>query len=455
MSDGFFVHLTDTHLTASTDEGWGALERFVQQVNAMSPPPAFVVNTGDIVFASMKIKSTAEEFFPVFERYHRIMEALSVPLYNALGNHDMTQCDDGIPGEATYGKDVFKKFCGPRYQSFDWGDTHVVILDEWRITRNEAGDGLLLTEDIDDAQLDWLKRDLSTCRPGQAVIVFLHHPVADYPVLFEKLRDALRDDLHYWEIAGCDHQNSSWRRDHWRTMTTASFCGAWWKGPCVDGAPAGYALMFRDPTETIKPYYRGMDEPLAVANPLPGRTVAEAVSVQVYNPETGQTFQYEEDLRSRNPGWCDLEIHAGDHRQTTRVFRKPTHSQPMAVNAEAKIEFEMVECADEVTVEWNGETLATFCSEKIGLCEIPLPPKTVRDWNTLHFTGDAVVRAPRLLLGKIPVEDPRIQHWESLRPDWFGEGKRIQWDTTLRRLKTPWVYPENTFFYPIPTDRIP
>ena len=196
MNSDFFVHLTDTHLTLSTDQGWDALERFVQQVNAMNPQPAFVVNTGDIVFASMKIRSTAEEFFPVFERYQRIMSALSVPLYNALGNHDMTRCDL-TPGEPAYGKVLFERFCGPRYQSFEWGDIHVVILDEWFITRNNADDELLRTKDIDDAQLTWLKQDLTSCHPGQTVIFFLHHPVADCPNMFRKLHNVLRNDLHY------------------------------------------------------------------------------------------------------------------------------------------------------------------------------------------------------------------------------------------------------------------
>jgi len=407
MCSDFFVQLTDTHLTASTEEGWLALARFVQQVKAMNPLPAFVVNTGDIVFASMRIESTAEELLPIFERYQRIMAELPVPLYNAVGNHDMTQCEL-TSGTASYGKVLFRKFCGPRYQSFDWGDTHVVILDEWIITRNDTDDGYLLNNDIDDEQLTWLQRDLGACRKGQVVVFCVHHRIADYPALFGKLRGVLRDDLTYWEIAGCDHQNSFCRQDHWRTMTTASFCGAWWNGPCVDGSPAGYALLFRLPDGTMRSYYRGMEQPLAVAAPLPGQTVTKTVRVDAYDPENGRFTGYDVDVRSQPPGWCDLEIRAGDLRQTTPTFFAPTQSVPIAVSLKAHIEYELLECCGEIAVEWNGTELTRLSSGDIGMHRTPLQSNALCGWNTLRVTGDALLRSPRLVLGDVPVEDPRM-----------------------------------------------
>ena len=232
-------------------------------------------------------------------------------------------------------------------------------------------------------------------------------------------------------------------------MTTASFCGAWWKGPCIDGAPAGYALMFRDLTETVKPYYRDLTDPLAVANPLPGQTVAETISVQAYEPETGQAVQYDVDIHFWSPGWRTLEIEAGEFRQATRVFRKPTHAQSWVGNVEVNVEFELIECNGQLALEANGEELAQFSSGNIGVNKVFLPSDKLCDWNIFHFAGDAVIHAPRLVLDGILVEDPRVERWESLRPDWFGEGKRIKWDTTRSRLKTPWLYPEHTFFFPI------
>ena len=130
MSSNFFVHITDLHLASIFNAGWESLERLIQQVKVMNPQPAFVVCTGDIVFADMQIKSKPSEIEPEFQHYQQLMAGLSVPLYNALGNHDMTLCDL-TPGSGQYGKALFEQYCGPRYQSFDWGNIHAVVLDQW------------------------------------------------------------------------------------------------------------------------------------------------------------------------------------------------------------------------------------------------------------------------------------------------------------------------------------
>lgn len=192
----FFIHLTDLHLRGDSPTGWARLARFVEQVKAMRLRPDFVVNTGDIVSASMRIASAPESVRPDFRRYQRIMADLPVPLYHAVGNHDMT-LSDRSPWTSAYGKDLFEEHCGPRYQSFDCGDWHALVLDQWLVgPRLKPGaspiEALDQMADVDEDQLRWIAADLAGCRPGQQVVVFAHHRVAECPRLWAKISDVAR-----------------------------------------------------------------------------------------------------------------------------------------------------------------------------------------------------------------------------------------------------------------------
>ncbi|HET6455390.1 MAG TPA: metallophosphoesterase, partial [Armatimonadota bacterium] len=70
-----FVQISDTHITGS-----GAhednLRAIIGEINAMSPPPAFVVCTGDMTETGRP---------PDIKKYQEITKVLKVPLYNVLG----------------------------------------------------------------------------------------------------------------------------------------------------------------------------------------------------------------------------------------------------------------------------------------------------------------------------------------------------------------------------------
>ena len=216
----YFIHVTDTHLQADVPLGWEVLERFADQVSRINPKPAFVVCTGDIVFADMRITTPPEAVEKDFARYGEVLSGMGVPLYSVVGNHDITLSPLPL-GTPEYGKELFVGLCGPRYQSFDSGNWHCVILDQW-IVRPESP---RLTHDIDAEQLDWFERDLSKCAAGTTVLLFVHHPLSGYPELLAKIRKVARIDLFYIEVAGCDHQNSAWNGNGWRSFTGASLCG--------------------------------------------------------------------------------------------------------------------------------------------------------------------------------------------------------------------------------------
>ncbi len=89
-----------------------------------------------------------------------MLDAIEAPVYLTAGNHDIW-CDDS---EALYRN---RTGFDP-YYSFDFEQTHFVILDN---SRYESWN------EIDDAQLDWLREDLGRHGPDGQVFVFYHKPL--------------------------------------------------------------------------------------------------------------------------------------------------------------------------------------------------------------------------------------------------------------------------------------
>ncbi|MDD5568732.1 MAG: metallophosphoesterase [Candidatus Omnitrophica bacterium] len=108
---------------------------------------SFVVNVGDFTVYGKEAEYTA---------YKKKIAQLKIPVYNVLGNHD------GIYG----GWRIFQKYFGPLYYSFDYENSHFVIL-------NNA-----FKESFDREEFDWLKKDLAASR-ARHKFVFMHKPTFD------------------------------------------------------------------------------------------------------------------------------------------------------------------------------------------------------------------------------------------------------------------------------------
>ncbi|MGC8669007.1 MAG: PQQ-binding-like beta-propeller repeat protein [Chthonomonadales bacterium] len=181
-----FVHITDTHLTASSNVG--ALEDLVRRVNAMAPLPAFVVDTGDVTEAGRP-----EEF----QRFQQAVKPLAVPIYCAPGNHDVRWNPLGKEGFA----DVFGKL----YQSFDAGGCHFVVLDSTVVLEHWGH--------FDAAELNWLEKDLKKLKRGTPVFLFFHHPIGNSKQV-DNEEDLLRRIAPYNIAAifvGHGHSDLEWK----------------------------------------------------------------------------------------------------------------------------------------------------------------------------------------------------------------------------------------------------
>jgi outer membrane protein assembly factor BamB len=143
-----FVHITDTHLTASGNVE--PIKSLVTEINGLEPRPAFVIDTGDITEAGRP-----EEF----ANFLGATSGLSIPFYSTTGNHDVRWSPNG--------KEEFEKAFKKRYQSFDHKGIHFVLLDSTMLLEHWGH--------FDDAQLKWLEGDLKRLKKDTPVVVFFHH----------------------------------------------------------------------------------------------------------------------------------------------------------------------------------------------------------------------------------------------------------------------------------------
>ena len=146
--------MTDIHLDASN---LVTFNKAVEEFKKISP--AFVVSTGDLV--NTGDAHTARPYrrrrpLEWFGAYKTAISGLSMPVYNALGNHDAANlaCESAAGATAGCSKSAYRNSFGPTYYSFDWGQYHCVVLDP-----NEVKAGSQVFE-INASQLAWLQKDL-------------------------------------------------------------------------------------------------------------------------------------------------------------------------------------------------------------------------------------------------------------------------------------------------------
>jgi outer membrane protein assembly factor BamB/predicted phosphodiesterase len=184
-----FLHITDTHigLTAHHQE----TRDYIQAFNALTPPPAFIVNTGDCT----ELGSTEE-----YKRYREIMSELRIPLINVPGNHDVRW--------SAIGKEGFAKWLGPLRMHWEREGCHFFALDSTALLEHHGH--------FEEADLRWLEQRLRRLPRGAPVFLFFHHWVA----MGEKMVDnehRLLDIIAPYNVkavfVGHGHKDTTWWRN--------------------------------------------------------------------------------------------------------------------------------------------------------------------------------------------------------------------------------------------------
>ena len=154
----YFIQVSDTHLVADTSlESHGVnpyqnLERIITRISRLSPPPAFVMFTGDLI---------SDDEPQSYRHLKLLTDRLPSAAYFAMGNHDLRRpFRHVVLGEESPSSE-------PYCYAFDSAKYRFVVLDSL-IEGEVAGS-------LDVAQLAWLDATLAD-GSQQPTVVFMHHP---------------------------------------------------------------------------------------------------------------------------------------------------------------------------------------------------------------------------------------------------------------------------------------
>lgn len=131
----------------------GVFGAIVEEIERLQPD--FVVSVGDLIEGYTEDEKKLEE---EWQEFKKLLEPLSMPVHLVPGNHDITF--DGMV-------DQYKKHIGEPDYSFDFRGVHFVMLDTGRW---EAPD------ELQDDQIEWLKKDLAENKEAFYTIVIFHKP---------------------------------------------------------------------------------------------------------------------------------------------------------------------------------------------------------------------------------------------------------------------------------------
>lgn len=184
-----FLHITDTHvgMTAHHQE----TREYVQTFNALSPSPAFIVNTGDCTELG-----SAEEY----KRYREIMKDLRIPLISVPGNHDVRW--------SAIGKEGFAKWLGPLRMHWERDGCHFFALDSTALLEHHGH--------FEEVDLQWLKNRLRRLPKDAPVFLFFHHWVATGEKMVDneqRLLDAIAPYNVKVVFVGHGHKDMTWWRN--------------------------------------------------------------------------------------------------------------------------------------------------------------------------------------------------------------------------------------------------
>lgn len=247
------VFFTDVHAKPSKKIS-KALSGSATQINLATPD--LCIAGGDLIEGGYHMSSCHSEDH--WSTYCKFNNAIDREIFPALGNHDLVGVRPKKKSEES--KNPREKFLKTlnlenTYYSFDACGYHFIFLDTIEIT-----DGKLLYRGfVDQAQLEWLKEDLSKIKKATPIILTSHMPLVTsfFQVnlgalqspptnkvvvnnnkvleLFEKrnLILILQGHLHIDELL-------KWKNT--TVITGGAICGNWWKGEYY-GTKNGFGII--------------------------------------------------------------------------------------------------------------------------------------------------------------------------------------------------------------------
>ena len=263
------AHLTDPHVFGERGAEAGVAEALR---HAQAAKPDFIFFGGDLIMDALgKEKDAAIAEFALWERV--VAAELRTPHHVCLGNHDVWGWklrDDAAAAAATdplFGKGLALERLAlrDRYYSFNQAGWHFIVLDS---TQRVDDPAIGYTARLDEAQFEWLVRDLAATPAAVPICVLSHIPILSACAFL----DGENEKTGNWQVPGQwmhldvrrlktlfrQHPNVKaclsghiHLADEVSYLGVRYFCngavsGGWWKGPYQEFGPAYAIVDFHD-----------------------------------------------------------------------------------------------------------------------------------------------------------------------------------------------------------------
>jgi C terminal of Calcineurin-like phosphoesterase/N terminal of Calcineurin-like phosphoesterase len=220
---------------------------------------AFGITAGDIMFDDLSM----------YPRYLRIIAQIGLPWYNIGGNHDF----NFEAPNTKYARETFKRFFGPTYYAFEYGNALFFMLDNVEYLGADPSKPRMAGKyqgHVGERQLTFIANVLKETPQDRLVVVTMHIPLKTYlgpkepnqntidkadllKLLGDRPQVSFAGHTHTTEHHYLDGEdgNPNGRPHHHHVMTAVS--GSWWSGPfdhrgiavadSRDGSPNGFHIL--------------------------------------------------------------------------------------------------------------------------------------------------------------------------------------------------------------------
>lgn len=259
------AHLTDIHVQPElrAPEGMAACLKHLQD---SADKPNLILSGGDHVMDC--VRQPRERTKTQWDIWQRVSKAEnSIPIRSCIGNHDIWGWNKTKSGSTGNEPDFGKKWASDvlgmdrTYYSFNQTGWHFIALDGIQPMEPEGA----FYGGLDEAQMDWLTRDLASVPKTTPILIWSHIPIisALAPLINSKAPKTEPIPIEaghiHWDAVQvlallAKHPNVKaclsghlHRIDHVELKGIHFYCngavsGAWWKGK-NDGFDEGYAVV--------------------------------------------------------------------------------------------------------------------------------------------------------------------------------------------------------------------
>jgi outer membrane protein assembly factor BamB len=337
-----FANIADPHVT-NNPQDWPPQ---IREINSTGRELGFITISGDLTN-----NATDAEF----QLYCSGTAESDVPVWPAVGNHEYFS-----GGGTSYAAriDNYRRYVGPEWYSFDYGDRHFLILED-------NGQAPF------DEQLSWVRQDLEFNSAGKELVVITHQPM-NVPFGSPSQYDAYGDLFEQYdaELILVGHEHSNDVEPNSQFASTAKHIQTVSSSYTIDNAPRGFRYVHMVDEDFSNPFRMyGVDQSLTITSPAPGTSVPRAgfPGVQVNAYDTADEIA---GVRYRVDGGAWLPL------QSTGEFTWYGQLPPnLSGVGDHQIE---VEATDDAGNSWTESTDFTLTSDSA------LRPTAGDDWTQHH-----------------------------------------------------------------------